>query len=206
VKLEAAPDLFFVVSVFVPGFIYYAVLATFVPQRDSSGKETTLLRLLTGTALNYGVCSPAIYLLLTGELFQNSPIGRGITWLLIIFAVPILLALTAARMSQARLVKRPSEALGLRSISPIPTGWDWIFGLQTPLFLLVTMKDGAKLAGYFGPESMASSDPTRKDLYIEKAFVISSTGEWQEAPNSRGYYLGGDQIALIEFKELGGDA
>jgi hypothetical protein len=135
------------------------VLATFVPQRDANGKEKTLLRLFVGTVLNYGLCSPIIYLLITGALFRNSPVAQGVTWLLIVFAAPILLALILARTSQARIVKRLSEWIGLWSISPIPTGWDWIFGLQIPLYLLVTLKDGSKLSGYYGGESMASSDP-----------------------------------------------
>ncbi|MDB5397252.1 MAG: hypothetical protein JWM91_4758 [Rhodospirillales bacterium] len=199
-KFETAADLFFVVSVFVPGFIYYAVLSAFVPARDTTSKETTLLRLFIGTALNYGLCSPIIYLLLIGALFASSPIARGITWLGIIFVAPIIIALISARLSQARATKWVAGKLGLRSISPIPTGWDWIFGLEDPLYLIVTLTDGTKLAGFFGEDSMASSVDDRKDLYLEKAFTIPETGPWQEVPSSRGTYIEGSQIAFIEFR------
>jgi hypothetical protein len=62
-KLENLFNLFFVVSVFVPGFIYSGVIANFIPSRRTKGKEALLLRYLTATAFNYAIWSPLIYLL-----------------------------------------------------------------------------------------------------------------------------------------------
>jgi len=200
VKLESATDLYFVVSVFVPGFIYNSVLASFVPRRGSTEKEALLLRWFTGTALNYGVCSPIIYGLVSGYLLNDSPFWQGIIWLLILFVAPIAVALVSAYLSQKRATRWLASKLGLRSISPIPTGWDWIFGLEDPLFVLVTLKDGTKLVGFFGEDSMASSEPGQRDLYLEKAFTIPEEGPWVEVAGSRGIYIDGSQIAFIEFR------
>jgi hypothetical protein len=72
-KFETIADLYFVIAIFVPGFIYDAVLSKFVPRHASTLREFVLLRLFTATAFNYAVCSPLIYLLVTGALFVNKP-------------------------------------------------------------------------------------------------------------------------------------
>jgi len=47
---------------------------------------------------------------------------------------------------------------------------------------------------------MASSDRKRKDLYLERAFVVTVEGPWQEVENSKGVYVDGGQISSIEFR------
>ena len=92
--------------------------------------------------------------------------------------------------------------VGLRPISPIPTGWDWIFGRTGPCYVLVTLSDGTEIAGFFGSKSMASSDPGRKDLYVEKVYKVPDDGSaWIEVEGSLGMHVDGAQISYIEFKE-----
>ena len=199
-KLDNLTDLFFVAAVFVPGFIFRSVLASFMPMREHRAKEFLILGLLTATAFNYAVCSPVIYLLLQGWLFPHSLTAQAFAWLAIIFVVPIALAVLWAEILQNDALGWLYQILRLRSINPVPTGWDWIFGRADPCYLLVTLTDGTKIAGYFGPQSMASSDPDRPDLYLEKVYTIPQSGAWQEVTASRGMYIKGAQIAFIEFK------
>src|SRR5690242_11270851 len=95
-------------------------------------RELVLLRLFSGTALNYAVCSPLIYLLVTGSLFSGSPALQGVVWFVVVFIAPVVLALVTAKLSQEgvleRFIQSWPQRLRLRTISPIPTGWDWIFG------------------------------------------------------------------------------
>jgi hypothetical protein len=163
-------------------------------------REFVLLRLFTATAFNYAVCSPLIYLLVTGVLFVNKPSAQAITWFGIIFVSPTLLALIVAGASQKRLLGSFSRYLRLRPISPIPTGWDWIFGRTDPCYVLVTLRDGSAVAGYFGTQSMASSDPAHRDLYLERVFVVPPEGPWEPVQRSEGIYIDGSQIAVIEFR------
>jgi hypothetical protein len=200
VKLETVTNLYFVLAVFVPGFVYGGVVSQFVPLRQSGQNELILLRLLTATAFNYALCSPLIYLLTIGALFARAPIPHAITWFAIIFIVPSLLGLARARMIQHDSFPRLYRLVGLRPINPVPTGWDWIFGRTGPCYVLVTLVDGTEIAGWFGHRSMASSDPERRDIYIERVYTVPDTGEeWQEVPDSSGVYIEGSQIAFIEF-------
>ncbi len=199
-KLENITDLYFVLSIFIPGFIYNGVLRQFIPLHDSTIKETVLLRLLTATAFNYAICSPLIYFFLyRADLF---PIyWRAAVWFVVIFLAPIILALTRAKIIQSVRPEFLWKWLKLRSINPIPTGWDWIFSRAGTCFVLITLKDGTEIAGYFGGDSMASSDPDRRDIYIEKLYTVPADGSpWVEVGGSLGMQVQGDQIAYIEFK------
>jgi len=60
-------------------------------------------------------------------------------WLAIICLAPILLALVTAWSSQQGLLASFAKWANLRSISPVPTGWDWIFGRTDPCYILVTL-------------------------------------------------------------------
>lgn len=199
-KLETFSNLYFVVSVLVPGFIYRGVVSNFVPMRQYKDRERILLGLLTATAFNYAICSPLIYLLTFGLIFPSSRAGQALCWFAVIFIVPAILALLHARIIQKDGLRWLYRLLGLRFISPIPTGWDFVFSTTEPCFLLVTLTDGTGIAGYFGRQSMASSDPDRRDIYIERVYRVAEGDEpWQEVDRSLGMHIDGSQIAYIEF-------
>jgi len=201
VKLEDWPNLYFVVAVFVPGFVYRSVMLQFVPLRETRDKETMFLGFLTATAVNYAICSPFIYLLVTDQIFKSFPVYQAILWFIIIFLVPAGLGIGAAYVAQWDGLAWLFRFLRLRPINPIPTGWDWFFSRADPCYVLVTLTSGKEVAGYFGGASMASSDPDRHDLYLERVYVIDQEGVWQPVERSRGIYLTAAQIAFIEFKE-----
>ena len=201
-KLEGTSDLYLILAVLVPGFIYNGVLGHFVPLHQNSEKALILLRLLTATAFNYALCSPLIYLLVTNTLFPRRTVAQGIIWFIIIFLVPVLLGFARAAIIQQERGLWFYRLVKLRPINPIPTGWDWIFGRTDPCYVLVTLTDGTEIAGYFGLRSMASSDPDRKDLYIEKVYKVpADDGPWTEIDGTLGMHIDGTQISYIEFKE-----
>jgi len=200
-KLEGFADLYFVVSVLVPGFIYNGAMSTFVPIRAHREKEVVLLRYLTATAFNYAICSPLIYLLVFGVVFERSPAGQAVCWLFIIFVAPIVLAIGRAWLVQRDVPAWLFSFVGLRTLSPIPTGWDWVFSTTGPCYVLITLRDGTEIAGYFGRRSMASSAPDRRDIYIERVYAVpDERGQWREVDRSLGMHVDGSQIAYLEFR------
>ena len=200
-KLETFSGLYFVVSVLVPGFIYQGVVSNFVPLRQHKDKERLLLGFVTATAFNYAICSPLIYLLAFGLIFPKCPVGQAFCWFAIIFLAPALLALFRSLILQRNWLGYIYRFLELRPISPIPTGWDFVFSTTEPCYLLVTLKDGTEIAGYFGTKSMAASDPDHKDIYIERVYKVSEGGEpWKEVERSLGMHIDASQIAYVEFR------
>jgi hypothetical protein len=48
---------------------------------------------------------------------------------------------------------------------------------------------------------MASSEPERKDIYIERVYTVpEDDGPWKEVERSLGMHVDGSQIAYIEFR------
>jgi hypothetical protein len=199
-KLENISDLYFVLSVFVPGFIYDGMLRQFVPLHSTTHRETIFLRLLTATAYNYALCAPIIYLC----LYRSDLVGpywRLAAWFVVIFIAPIMFAIIRAMFLQTTKFDWIFRFLGLRPINPIPTGWDWIFSRTNPCYVLVTLTAGREIAGFFGTKSMASSDPERRDIFIEKLYTVPADGStWVEASGNLGIQVDGNQIAFIEFR------
>jgi hypothetical protein len=201
-ELHDFSNAYFVVSVLVPGFIYSSVITAFVPLRELKGKESLLLRYLTATAFNYAICSPLIYLLVVGHIFAAHPVVQAICWLFIVFIAPVLLAMVRSKIIQRDGLGWFYRWIGLHAISPIPTGWDWIFGTTEPCFVLITLTDGTEIAGYFGRRSMASSDPEHKDIYVELVYTVPEDGgSWLPVKDSLGMHVDGAQIAYIEFRK-----
>lgn len=65
----------------------------------------------------------------------------------------------------------------------------------------IQLKEGQRvIVGKFGTNSLASSDPTARDIYLEELWPVDKSGRpIMEAPPNRGAWIPGDQIALIEF-------
>lgn len=199
-KLESATDLVFVVAVLMPGFIFSSVLSQLVPRRQAGTTETLILGYLTGTAFNYAVCGFPIFLILTGKWLVGSQIWQFVVWFSVTFITPIALAILIGLALQKSVPDRIFGRLGIRWINLIPTGWDWTFSRQNPCYVLVTLQDGKQVAGYFGFKSMASSDPERRDLFLEAVYTVPQDGAWQPVEGSGGIYIESGRIAYIEFK------
>jgi hypothetical protein len=200
-KLESLSDLYLILAVLVPGFVYNAVILKFVPLRQNNQKEFALLRFVTASALIFASCSWLIYLVQYNILFDPRSLWKALAWFVIIFLWPTGIALVHARIIQQDGLGGLYRCLRLRPINPVPTGWDWIFGKLRPYFVIVTLNDGTQIPGYFGPSSLASSDPDHKDIFLEKVYTIpEGGGDWVEVERSAGIHIDGAQIAYIEFR------
>ena len=64
--------------------------------------------------------------------------------------------------------------------------------------ILVTLKDDTKFPGYCGQASFMSSDPTERDLYIEKVYKWGEDDAWIDN-GAHGLWVAGSEIKTIEF-------
>jgi len=188
----------------MPGFIYRGVLTQFVPLREQGSQENVLLGYVTGTVFTYVVCSPLIFVVIATYTLRSlitAPSEAILILFGILFLIPAVLAISMAYLIQHDVLSGIGRLIKLKFIHPIPTGWDWKFGGTSPSYVLVTLVNGTVVAGWFGEDSMASSDPDRRDLFLEKVYTIPPDGSaWVETPNSAGIYFDGKQIAAIEFR------
>lgn len=99
---------------------------------------------------------------------------------------------------QKDLFRRFLNLLGLFPIHPIQTAWDWKFSREREHWVLVTLKNGNTITGFYGKESFTASTSGERDMYIQ---WIYDTGEktTSPAPEDKGVYIAADEISTIEF-------
>jgi hypothetical protein len=112
---------------------------------------------------------------------------------------PALLGVISGKLSSRDWLRRFLMRVGLEPIHSIPTAWDYYFSRTPPVWLLVTLKDGSRVGGFFGEKSFASSDPGERDLFIEDVFRVVEDGEWQPVPRNNGIFIKGEEIKHIEI-------
>lgn len=86
---------------------------------------------------------------------------------------------------------------------PIPTAWDHFFGQSKPCWMLLRLKNGTSVAGYFGPRSFASSFPHDRDLYMEQTWLVDEAGRFtQKVDDTAGVLISMMDCELVEFFEV----
>lgn len=130
------------------------------------------------------------YLIEAGFVLENSIIG--LYWILVIFIMPSIIGGMLGLNIRKGWTKKLLLNLKINTVHPVDTAWDWHFGNCQLL------KDGTKWSGYIGEKSFMSSNPSERDIYIEKVYNVSSkTDEW--TPRESGVWISHQEIQTIEF-------
>ncbi|ARC88003.1 hypothetical protein B5V46_04930 [Rhodovulum sp. MB263] len=90
--------------------------------------------------------------------------------------------------------------LSLPVIHPVQRAHDFAFGdNRAPGLVEITFNDGTKIGGWFGEKSLAASDDSRSDLYLERAYIIDKNGTWHEPSHRRAILLNLRDVRSVEF-------
>ena len=195
-EVKSLEQLTLVAAFVVPGLIAMFVRAQFLTGRLEL--KDSLLAFFTLSLVWYGISVPFV------ASFGDqgiSPYQRPGSWLLWIVLGPAafgsLLGINASKGWSRWILAR----IGVHLVHEVPTAWDKTFAGLTACWVLVTLKDGSKVAGWCGTGSFASSDPKERDLYIERMYGLDEHDAWQEIP-ARGVLIPGGEIRCIElFRE-----
>ncbi|MGH9549112.1 MAG: DUF6338 family protein [Terriglobales bacterium] len=195
--LDSFDTVFYALAFIVPGFITYMTIASFVPQKEDTG-SVILLRFLSLSCFNYALWSWAIYFLFQSKEI-HSDIQKGLIYAGLVLVAPIVNGILLVILSKAQIVRRLLGKVGFNPINEIPTGWDFKFSrMKEPEWIIIKLKAGKKVAGYFGSNSFASSGAT-KDIYLEEAWNPQESGPWKKTERTAGILVLGDSIERIEF-------
>ena len=189
------------IAFLVPGFILSSVLASTFRRRSRSPADL-MLQYLTLSCVNYGLWSWLIALMIQGDWVSRHPLFTALLVFTVLFASPVLLGALAPALSRKPLVKRVLSAVGFNVDRFIPTAWDFKFEQETPSWVIVRLRDGASVYGFWGSESFAGDEPGERDLFLEAVFQPSNEGHWQPAPDTAGILIRADEIATIEFRRV----
>ena len=186
---------YMIVGLLVPGLIVLFVRSQFLTGRRPS-HSAALLSYLTISVIYYALALPLVHFVLSIDEPGNSKLL--LVWFALIFVGPALLGLLLGVNIQKDLFRRVLQYCGLNPIHVIPTAWDWKFGNMTDEWVLVTLKDGTRFAGFCGGKSFMSSDPNERDLYIQWIYDIDDQNNWTPRGDNSVLIAAGE-VQTIEF-------
>lgn len=190
-----------VIAFIVPGFILSSVLTMRIPRKSRSASELAY-QYLTLSCVNHGLWSWLIVIMIQGDWLARAPLGAGLAVFGIIFVSPVVLGLALGGLSRTEFVGRLLSAIGFRLQRFIPTAWDYKFQEEELSWIIVRLKDGSTIRGFWGTHSFAGDDPQERDLYMEALFQPGNGGHWQPIPDTGGILIKGNEIAAIEFVQI----
>ncbi|WP_028316007.1 DUF6338 family protein [Desulfatibacillum aliphaticivorans] len=193
--MQIAPDFnslpLFVLLVF-PGLISLHIYRLLMPTKDVDWKTVTFEGLFY-SALNFALCLPLIIYTHTNNYPSTNPYGYSAWMMIMILVAPIVWAYLWSKLIRCKPLMKKMNL-------PYPTAWDFFFDKRVTLFVLIHLKNGNKIAGYYGPNSYATSYPREGDIYLEAAIKVNDKGEFLDFVNQTGGLLVRKaDYELIEF-------
>ena len=197
-KLLSLNNLYLILVFIVPGFIALSVRSQFITGRIPSGNKASLLSYLTISVIYGALVLPFV----DPELIGKS----RLIWFGLVFIGPIFLGLLLGINIQKDLVRRFLNWFGLYPVHAIPTAWDWKFNGMAEQWVLVTLKDGTRFAGFYGAQSFTSSSPDERDIYLQWVYDINDDGTLSPPDDEKGVLIAAGEIRTIEFLAVQGES
>lgn len=135
------------------------------------------------------------------QVFGGSPTTLAMLALGVTLVGPLFAGWFAAWGLGSPLVDR------ILSLCRIPrrraTAWDEVFYRLGEHLVLVTLKDGSRVGGYWYVGSFAGSHPHKNDLYLQRQYDLGDGGAFlRPSDPARGCWIAGDEIRTLELIQI----
>jgi hypothetical protein len=192
---------FFTAIFIVPGFVWSAVLSMFLARRSGMG-DSRVLECFSLSCVNNAIWSWLLFLIYQGQWFEHRQVVASVGLFVVTLVSPVALGVACAYFAQTRKIAIWLHRWGFRTISSIPSAWDYFFSKSWPYWVIVTLKDGSHIYGLYGQQSFAGDEPVSRDLYLEATYHLIDDGQWAPTEDSAGIWLKADEIVSLEFRRL----
>jgi hypothetical protein len=171
----------------LPGFISLQVWSLIVPTSERALKDTIPEAIAFGI-LNAVVAAPL--------LLAASPAKSWVVYASFVLTLVILPALWPFALKWGLRRLSTSDVI----LKQARNGWDEAFLRREPLFVIVHLKDGRRIGGYYGYQSFAGVYPASGHLYLETLWSLDADGKFAAPiPDSRGIVLRPEDYHFVEL-------
>lgn len=191
-----ADDIILFIAFMIPGFISIKVYELLFPTQAINYGEK-VIDALAYSCINYALLLWPIIAVEQSTLRQSWPNSYALFYLFVLFIAPALWVLAW---------KWIRERDYFQAMVPHPTQkpWDFVFGQRKTYWIVVTLKDGKKIAGMYGVNSFASSAPAEEQLYMEQEWILNDEGGFERpAEQTAGVIILASEIVSVEFMHSG---
>lgn len=145
------------------------------------------------SVVNYVLLFPAAVFLLDGNNLEQHPIAYWLCLVVVLLVGPVLLPFGYRWAHGWKWLRGRIQA-------PYPTSWDYFFAKRRPTFIIVHLKNGRMVGGYWGDGSYASAYPETGDLYISHSVAVDERGNFLEVvPGTGGLLVRREDFHFLEF-------
>ncbi|WP_316812248.1 DUF6338 family protein [Pedobacter heparinus] len=190
-----AENLFLFITLFLPGFISVKVYHSMVAN-DNYDFSKNLLEIVGYSIINFLLNSWLILVGLSNDwvFTQSFWIYPSILW--IFFISPVLWPILLNKLLRWKFLRR-------YVLSNQKSAWDYYFNLRQSAYVIVHLKDGNRVGGYYGTLSYASRYPCKEALYLETAWELRDISDDRKfkrvVEQSAGLLILNENIEYIEF-------
>ena len=198
--MELSGETLLYISLFVvPGFVMNAAFSSIVPQRSTS-EQSTLFRFIAFSFFNLTLWYWLFYDWFEEKLWIEHPVRWIIILFIFLVVVPYVLGFIAGIISSKEWLRSLVQKLGVNTVHPVPTAWDYT--MRDANWVIVTLKDETMFYGLYGGDSLASSVPEERDIYLQKTYSRNRYGNWEPNERTKGVWIPKEEIKHIEFIEI----
>ncbi len=180
------------IAFIIPGFVSLKAFELFFPsQRTEAAKQ--LVEAITYSCINYALLFWLIAYVERSGIRDQFAFIYFAFYVFVLFIAPIIWALLWKKV-------RTSEIFQANAPHPTQKPWDYVFGKRKPYWVIVTLKDGTKIAGNYDSNSFSSSAPASEQLYLEEAWVLNDDGGFERPREStKGIIILSGEMVSIEL-------
>ncbi len=121
------------------------------------------------SAINYAILSPLIWAIHQNNFPTTNPKLYVFGSIFVLVIAPILWPIIV------RLLLSKTRLLNKLQL-PFPSAWDYYFSQRRTAFVLLHLKDGGLIGGYYGRNSYATSFPHNGEIYLETIYKVNDDG------------------------------
>jgi len=163
------PQFAALVALFLPGFVSLKVDRLIQPGKLSGAAEF-IVDALAYSLLNAAFFGWAIWR--ASDELQSATPNYPLVWVL-----GLLICVAGPAIWPALF--RWAQRFGAKRrwlLGPHRFAWDDFFSRKEPCWVIVHLKSGKLVGGYFGPESRATVEPESGHIYLEELWRLDRTG------------------------------
>ena len=134
---------------------------------------------------------------------QPADISTNLALFLEVLVVPSLVGLILGWNLSFGWNNTMLRRLSMPIVHPVQRAHDFAFGnAREPCLVILTFEDDMIIRGFFGETSLAASDASRSDIYLERLYIEDKTGQWSEPSPGRSGLISLAGIRSIEFLDV----
>lgn len=188
--------LFLFIAFVVPGFIAIKAYELLSPSiAVDSSKQ--LIDAVSYSCINYSLLFWPIFIVESNEVSRSNPSLYALFYMFVLFVFPVAIVF-------AWRFLREREWLQMYLPHPTLKPWDFVFAKRGTFWVIVTLKNGEKIAGLFGSNSFASSAPAEEQIYLEERWLLNEDGGFERPlVKSSGVIVLSSEISSVELIHVG---